>query len=126
MSLGKIVASIEIIVTVWGSLKLAESLGQFRWENRIAKVIFYLAVIFRIGLGIINLQWSKFSDIGVVLFSLYLLIIYIIFYHIDSMKIIILHSLYWFSIMIFQMACLFVTTYEIGRASCRERVYPLV
>ena len=111
MSLGKIVASIEIIVTVWGSLKLAESLGQFRWENRIAKVIFYLAVIFRIGLGIINLQWSKFSDIGVVVFSFYLLIIYIIFYHIDSMKIMILHSLYWFSIMIFQMACLFVTTY---------------
>lgn len=111
MSLGKIVASIEIIVTVWGSLKLAESLGQFRWENRIAKVIFYLAVIFRIGLGIINLQWSKFSDIGVVVFSSYMLLVVLIFYRTDVLKTVIVHSLYYYTLMMYQIAYLFVVCY---------------
>lgn len=122
MSLGKIVATIEIIVSVWGSLKLAESLGAFRWENRIAKALFYLAVLFRIGLGIINLRWSKFSDLGLMIFSAFLLLVILAFYETDILKMATVQLLYWFSILMYQFACLFITAYT-HSLSLRNYIY---
>lgn len=111
MNIGKLAASIEIIVSVWSSVKLAESLGTFRWKSRIAKSVFYLAVLFRMGLGIANLHWSKFSDLGLLLFSLYLLMVILVFYQTNILKTIIFYSLYWLSIMMFQITYLFITAY---------------
>lgn len=122
MSLGKIAAAIEIIVSVWGSVKLAESLGEFRWENRIAKVLFYLAVFLRIGVGIVNLHWAKFSDLGTMIFSAYLLLVILFFYETDILKSVIVQLLYWFSIIMFQVACLFITAYTHSLA-LRDYIY---
>lgn len=111
MSLGRTVASIEIIAAVWGALKLAGLLGTFRWDNKIAKLLFYFAVTVRIGIGIFNLRWAKFSDTGLILFSLYLLLVILVFYHTDIVKTIIVYLLYCYSLMMFQIAYLFVICY---------------
>lgn len=122
MSPGKIAAAIEIIVSVWGSVKLAESLGEFRWENRIAKVLFHLSVLLRIGVGIVNLHWGKFSDGGLMIFSAYLLLVILVFYETDILKMITVQLLYWFSILMFQFACLFITAY-VYSLSLRNYIY---
>lgn len=122
MSFGKIVSSIEIIVSVWGSVKLAESLGTFRWKGKIAKVLFCLVVLFRIGLGIVNLHWSKFSNLGLVVFTAYLLLAILVFYKTDKLKMATVQLLYWISILMFQFACLFITAY-IHSLSLRNYIY---
>lgn len=111
MSLGRIIASTEIIVSVWGSLKLAGSLGKPRWDIKIAKVLFYLAVIFWIGVLIANLHWAKFSDMLLIISSIYLLLVILVFYRMDILKTAIIHLLYWFSIIMFQATYLFIICY---------------
>lgn len=122
MCAGKIAASAEIAVSVWGSLKLAKSMGTFRWEKRAAKVIFGLAVLLRIGIGIANLHWAKFSNLGMYAFSAYLLVVILTFYRAEIMKLAMVQLLYWLSIMMFQTAYLYITVY-VHSLTLRDYIY---
>ncbi len=108
MSFGQIVQIAECLVVIYCGIKLSVGNEPMRWNKKWVKGLYIILVSMEAGLQVANTFYYKFSEIGIVIHSVYIFIILYMFYYINFWKLFAQNFLFWYtySLLRFLIICI--------------------
>lgn len=111
MSFGQIVRIIECFVTIYCGIILAVRPCPMRWDNRISKCIFIIALLPGILIEVFYTFYFKFSVVGTIVIASYFFIILLVFYRIYFWKLFAQNFIYWYTIVLIKYLVIYICCY---------------
>lgn len=112
--IGQILAMIEAVVTIMGSVILTAWPYRLRWNNRVAKILCSIMVGGVMVFGITNTFYAKFSSMEYTIREMLLLFIVVLFFKVNFWQQCLQNFIYWGSLMFIQIVAVYLICLNAG------------
>ena len=106
--IGQILAMIEAVVTIMGSVILTAGPYRLRWNHRVAKILCSIMIGCVMIIGIVNTFFAKFSSIEYTIREIMLLFIVVLFFKVKFWQQCLQNFTYWGSLKVIQIIAVYI------------------